>query len=349
MTSVHAPTPSRLGVLNGRLAVSVTAAVASFAGARALGALLDVGPLALHMLQHMALLGVAAPITACALQNERVEVPGGRLAAAVVLQIALLWTWHLPPVFSAIGESDVLHVLMSGSLYTSGVWFWSAVYGTSARHRWQSAMALLLTGKLFCLFAAILVFSPRPLFTGSGAHLHHGHGDALADIDDQQLAGLIMITVCPLTYVAAGLVVVARWIAAMEREEQDWLRATTSVRPNLRSCAPFIIVPLSAILVGCEGVQSALSPASQEAESLYRLTVVLFVGGTAIFFLVLLALSVALFASERSRARVGDTRIVFLGGVVFPNNADGTPGIWPVASAGDGCAVAARARDRAAR
>jgi len=44
--------------------------------------------------------------------------------------------------------------------------------------------------------------------------------------------------------------------------------------------------------------------------TIFDLTMVLFIGGTAIFLLVLLALGVALLAGERARAAVGSSRIV---------------------------------------
>ena len=314
MTAV--PTPSRRDGAEAAVRAFFLSAIAlgaSVAGARALGALLGLGPLALHMMEHMALLGVAAPVAAYASQKVPVRWSGPKLAAAAATQIALLWMWHLPPVFSAAGESSSLHLLMSGSLYAAGVWFWSAVQGIGARNRWQAVMALLLTGKLFCLFAAILVFSPRLLY-GLGAHAHHGH--TFGGLADQQLAGLIMITVCPLTYVAAGIVITVRWIAAMERADHAALPAG-SMRRGFPS-ASFSILPLTALLGGCGGVQSALSPASPEAQSTFDLTMVLFVGGAAIFLAVLAALGAALFAGKRGRARVADERIVVYGGIVFP-------------------------------
>jgi putative membrane protein len=60
--------------------------------------------------------------------------------------------------------------------------------------------------RLFCLLGAIFVFAPRPLFA------HHGG----VSLEDQQLAGLLMIVACPLTYVVAGTVIAARWVLALE-------------------------------------------------------------------------------------------------------------------------------------
>jgi putative membrane protein len=58
-------------------------------------------------------------------------------------------------------------------------------------------LALLLTGKLTCLLAVLLVFAPRALYPHA----------ALAD---QQFAGLLMLAACPLSYLGAALVITLR-------------------------------------------------------------------------------------------------------------------------------------------
>jgi cytochrome c oxidase subunit 2 len=310
MPVVPAPVPVWPTLLRATLLCGVTLA-ASMTGARALAALLHVGPLSLHMIEHMALLGVAAPMSAFALRQIPIRWTGGRLALAFSAQIAMLWLWHLPPIFSAAADDGLLHFGMSGSLYLVGVSFWSAVQGTRTDHRWQSVVALLLTGKLFCLFAAILVFSPRVLYAFA-VPAHHAHG-ALS-LEDQQLAGLIMLTVCPLTYVAAGIAIAAQWIAELDRRAHSapWMRGAAN------AVAFIMMVPLVSLLGGCAGVQSALAPASPQAESAFALTLTLFVGATIIFLLVLLVLGIALFADQQARAWIGSNRTVIVGGVAFP-------------------------------
>ena len=81
---------------------------------------------------------------------------------------------------------------------------------TMAR-RWRAIAALLVTGKVFCLVGAIFTFAPRPLVQGLPLPLP----EALAD---QQLAGLLMLAACPLTYVLAGIVVSVLWLAELTAE-----------------------------------------------------------------------------------------------------------------------------------
>jgi putative membrane protein len=93
--------------------------------------------------------------------------------------------------------------------------------------RWRALFALLLTGKLFCLLGALLVFAPRLLY-GDPAAGHAWHtpetGDALAD---QHLGGLLMLAVCPLTYVLAGVIIAAQWLRDLARTN-----ATESAAPS---------------------------------------------------------------------------------------------------------------------
>ena len=61
-----------------------------------------------------------------------------------------------------------------------------------------------------------------------------------------------------------------------------------------------------------------LDPAGPYAGSVSLLTWVLLAGAAAILLLVVAALAVALFGSERLRARLGGTRMIWLGGIAFP-------------------------------
>ena len=61
-----------------------------------------------------------------------------------------------------------------------------------------------------------------------------------------------------------------------------------------------------------------LDPAGPYAGSVGLLTWVLLAGAAAILLLVVAALAVALFGSERLRARLGGTRMIWLGGIAFP-------------------------------
>ena len=85
--------------------------------------------------------------------------------------------------------------------------------------RWHALPALLLTGKLVCLLAALLVFAPRALYGAS-----HQHAALMQPLDDQQLAGLLMIAACPLSYLVAAVVITVQLINRQHVRDATLLR-----------------------------------------------------------------------------------------------------------------------------
>lgn len=162
------------------------------------------GPLTRHMLVHIVLMNVLALLAARVVARQwPVSVSTGMLAVATLVQLAALWAWHSPLVLQRTLESHTYHLASAVSLTGAAMWFWISVLCVSGARRWLSICALLLTAKLFCLLAALLVLAPRTLV------------DDAAGLEDQQLAGLMMIIACPLTYVTAGVIISARWLAEL--------------------------------------------------------------------------------------------------------------------------------------
>jgi putative membrane protein len=142
---------------------------------------------------------------------------GWHLATAA--QLALLWGWHSPPALATAMSNPAVMLAMTASLTVAAAVFWLAIYVTPATGRWRAIFALLITGKLFCLLGALLVFAPRSLFATMT-----GESDAVlisGNLADQQLAGLVMLVVCPLIYVTAGVVLASRWFLGLEAESRD--------------------------------------------------------------------------------------------------------------------------------
>jgi putative membrane protein len=190
-------------------AVSALPATASALAVLGVGAFIllayELGSQSAHMAVHIATMNVAAPLGAAALAIKLPEFVGRprMLWIATAAQLVLLWGWHTPAAQHAAAESQAMQAAMHITLLLSSVCFWCAVVRLSADSGWQAIAALLLTGKLACLLSALLIFSPRPLYQGAGHGMH---------LDDQQLAGLLMITACPLSYLVAAMVIVVRLI-----------------------------------------------------------------------------------------------------------------------------------------
>lgn len=173
----------------------------------------SLGPLSSHMLQHIVLMNVVAPLLLLALRPHLPATLWQSWPWAAAVQLSLLWAWHAPATMNAALGSHLLHVAMQGSLFLSALWFWSSLITMPQPARWRGLFSLLVTGKLFCLLGALLIFAGRPIYSAAG------HGNGPIALADQELAGLLMIVACPLSYVAAGVVIAARWFIALEESE----------------------------------------------------------------------------------------------------------------------------------
>jgi putative membrane protein len=74
----------------------------------------------------------------------------------------------------------------------------------------------LVTGKFACLLGALLIFAPRDLYALPGlvfALCSSGE----SSLADQQLAGLLMVTACPLSFLTSGVAIAARMLSDLER------------------------------------------------------------------------------------------------------------------------------------
>jgi len=191
--------------------------------------------LSAHMLQHLLLVTVAAPLLvlgsplalglAAAPPSIRGRVarwrcwPPVRMAeraarpatAAVIFGVAL-WGWHAPRLFQAALVHEWVHVAEHASLLGTAVLFWWAL----ARRRRDGGVAtlcLFVTTSHAALLAVLLTLAPTVWYPAQG----HGNRWGLTALEDQQLAGLIMWVPCALAFVVAGLAVFARWLGEAER------------------------------------------------------------------------------------------------------------------------------------
>lgn len=189
-----------------------------------------------HMLQHLLVMNVAALLIAAACSRSQRDsgsppphfwcaVPRGlgKLPVVTTMQLAALWIWHMPAVFTATHHSSILMGLMQMSLFGAAFLFWRAVLARDSRSAWPAIFALLATAKVYCLLGAIFVFSRRPLYPVFGDPEAWG----FSALEDQQLAGLSMISACAVTYIAVAIALFAWWletIATPSRGRRQWTR-----------------------------------------------------------------------------------------------------------------------------
>ena len=194
---------------------------------------------AAHMVQHLVLMLVAAPLLAAGspalallwnLAPDRrqrlarwwvsrrtlrrtVTALAAPLAAGVLHSLAL-WLWHLPALYDAAVEHTPLHLLEHMSFFWTALLFWwpvTAVHvcgGATTRTMPTLAMVLAVAVQGNIL-GALLTLSPVPWYT---AHLATTGPWGLTPLEDQQVAGALMWIPGSLVYLAAILVLSARLV-----------------------------------------------------------------------------------------------------------------------------------------
>ena len=194
---------------------AILSVLAVIAGGLIASAFADFGPLSFHMATHIAAMNVVAPLLAVLVMGLGAPHSFSSrywLWIGAGAQLLLLVAWHMPPLHHLLASSTVTSAIVGSVMMLAALSFWLALLAQAEAAPWQAMLALMLNAKVACLLGGILVFAPHYVYAMVS---HHA---AMAPLDDQQLAGLLMLAVCPLSYVVAGIAVAAQMMARLERE-----------------------------------------------------------------------------------------------------------------------------------
>jgi putative membrane protein len=195
-----------------------------------------------HMVQHVLLLLVAAPLLALSTPMDtllrgspaavrqasmrwrrRLKLTRGNLrplrhpAAVWLLHVGTLWFWHAAGTYNAAVEHHLLHVIEHASFLVTGLLFWRVVIGAREADRVSNGFGILLVFAMAMqsvFLSALLTFARAPWYGAYAVTTKPWNLDPLAD---QQLAGVIMWIPAGLVYVGAGLGLLVAWIRSTER------------------------------------------------------------------------------------------------------------------------------------
>lgn len=171
--------------------------------------------LSAHMVQHVAMTMVAAPLLAAGLRLPPLRRrgrsgPGIPPVLAWVLFAATGWLVHFTPLYQAATESLPLHVVEHALLLGTAVLFWAQVAGPSARLSHPMRLLYLAVAMPQNTFLALAISSANRVL-----YPHYAAGDD--PLGDQRLAGGIMWVAGDLILLAAVLLVAAAWARHEER------------------------------------------------------------------------------------------------------------------------------------
>lgn len=195
-----------------------------------------------HMIQHLLLMVVAAPLLVLgaplvpvlwALPRSTRHAVGrswhraGALRAAWhglnhpllvwLLYAAALWVWHLPVLFQAALEEPFIHELEHISFLGTALLFWWVLIQPVGRRRLSYTAGVLFvftTALHSCILGALIALARTPLYPIYAARVWN-----TTVLEDQQLAGLIMWMPMGFIYLMTVLVLLGLWLQKLEHRQ----------------------------------------------------------------------------------------------------------------------------------
>ncbi|MBA2438592.1 MAG: cytochrome c oxidase assembly protein, partial [Acidimicrobiia bacterium] len=127
---------------------------------------------------------------------------------ASVLELIVVWLWHVPAFHYAARHHQTALVLEQATFLAAGLFLWLAAAAGDSRQSTARAAAgiggLLFTSIHMTLLGALFALAPRLLYDHAASDVA-----GASALDDQHLGGAIMLLVGGVSYLAGGL-----WLAA---------------------------------------------------------------------------------------------------------------------------------------
>ncbi|MCA1439503.1 cytochrome c oxidase assembly protein [Ensifer sp. IC4062] len=191
---------------------------------------------ALHMIEHELVMAVSAPLLVLSrpvgvllwglprkirrlirrgMKEKFVQVAWDwliRATVATVLHGAAIWAWHAPLLFDATLTDMIVHRLQHLSFFLTALLFWWSMVWRSDRGvaAWHLFLTMLHTSTL----GALIALAPRVIYP---VQTQTAPDWGLTQLEDQQLAGMLMWVPGGIIYGGAALALLALWIARSSR------------------------------------------------------------------------------------------------------------------------------------
>ena len=200
----------------------------------------------MHMLQHMLLMGVAAPLLVLGMPflvllwafplswrrcygrvKHRLERwrPGRYLLWQPVLTWLLfalvLWVWHFPPLYEAALHSDLFHDFQHFSFVAVACLFWRVLLDPLSRlklNRGMGVVYLFLTSLHATLLGVFMTLAPKAWYPFYETRAPRWN---LSALEDQQVAGLIMWMPACMVYALVAALLLGLWLRDDLRQRAD--------------------------------------------------------------------------------------------------------------------------------
>ena len=167
---------------------------------------------AAHMIQHLLLIAVAAPLLALTSFGRRLS-SWLKPATAWTLFVCVFLIWHWPLLFRWAALSEPTRLFELFSILAAASLFWSVALAPPQRAQLSAGAAALyvMTAAIATdLPGVIMIFAPTAICTMPQEQAGLW---GLTPLADQQLAGLFMWVPANLVFFSIALVLFARWMS----------------------------------------------------------------------------------------------------------------------------------------
>jgi cytochrome c oxidase assembly factor CtaG len=186
-----------------------------------------------HMVQHLLLMFVSAPLWLVGTPGwlvdgiipNKLDGPIKRLAApipAFVTFVCVMWFWHIPSVYEMAQESDAVHICEHLTFIGAALIGWWPVVG-AATSRFPKPEPPVRMLYLFLLavpctaLAAVLTFARTPLYP---FYITAPHIFGLNALQDQHLGGLLMWLPTHMILLLAMAITFLKWFVDSDRNAE---------------------------------------------------------------------------------------------------------------------------------
>lgn len=193
--------------------------------------------LAGHMVQHVLLVGVAAPLLVLGdpltvmlpaaprrwrrplrrVHRSLLRVQSGSrwlgwLAASVVVETAVLYSWHAPALFEAALTTTAVHALQHVTLLATAAVFWWLVVNARSPHAYGwGVLAIFVNTLASSALGALMTFSTHPWYPT------YARLDGPGAAEDQQLGGAVMWAYGGAAALIGACAMFMAWLSSLDR------------------------------------------------------------------------------------------------------------------------------------
>jgi putative membrane protein len=167
--------------------------------------------LAAHMVMHLLIMLVAAPLILFAARRTLVRWHPP-IAACWLAGTLTVLIWHVPAVFELALQSHFWHQFELASFLVAGIVFWWPIIQTHPSARWSVPVYLFLATLPCDALSAFLVFC--------GHVVYRPYRSGISPLEDQALAGALMWVTVTFAYLIPALVLTARLLSEPARPSE---------------------------------------------------------------------------------------------------------------------------------